>query len=740
MPPSNALFNVLLMLILPLPSRLSVALFGGLSMALFFGQANHAGLQAQCVDHPWALAGQGSERDEAHGIGVDSAGNAYLAGWFDSDQLDFGGGIVAVNSSIGQNGNGDAFLVKIAPDGTPLWARSAGGNQNSDWCWASATAPSGRSAIAGQFYSTTMAFGVDTSLSLSGLSTAFVAVYESDGSLAWARAFGSTGSNSAFGVAFGPDGAVHATGDFEGTLAFGDSSITSQGSDDLWLAVWNADGSERWARSMGGSGYVGGNSVAVAPDGMVYVSGRSFSSTVSFAGGVENNAGLSDLLILAYGPDGSEQHWFYGPGSNGDEIRALAVDADGRVYAAGAFISTDLDVGGTSLASNGVWDLLLLRFTPELNPVWVRHGGGTGSDHGYGLSIDPAGHAVLSGLAGNAAFVLGGTSVSQQGVLHAGYDSTGALLWAESHGGNFPQFDQANAVACAPNGDLQLAVKFQSGDIDFGGGTVLLSGGGFANSEVGTVRRRSPLGLRLGPPPANEDLCAGASVSLSVSVLEPVPDSLSYAWQLDGVPLPGATGPELFLSDLDTGQAGSYTCLVGWACGSVLSGPTTIAVRPQPPAPLLAMTTAGDSLQAIGPGDVFVWTLDGTLLPFSGAVVPLSGSGAYTATAILSGCPGPPSIPLLVSGLDLSAAQAWSLHPQPAADVLHLQGLSAGTWTLRLSNLEGRVLASTILDANGGSIRWVLPRLPAGSYLLQGSSETGSEHERIATLVLLSGR
>ncbi|MBI1193906.1 MAG: hypothetical protein GC205_12165 [Bacteroidetes bacterium] len=474
-------------------------------------------LSAQCLDYPWARTGNGLERDEAWDIGTALAGNTYMGGWFDSDVLNFGSGVSATNSAASQNGNGDAFLVKFSPDGTPLWARSAGGADNSDWAWAMAAAPAGGAVIGGEFFSATMNFGGGVSLSNSGLSNGFVAHYSSEGDVLWARKFGSGGTTSIYGLTVDAAGQVYATGTFEETATFAGSTLTSLGGDDLFLAVYDSDGTELWARSMGGSGFVSGTDVAVGPDGDIYVSGRSFSGDIAFAGTSQTNAGLSDLLVLHYSATGAELGWFYAGAVESEEAASVAVDADGRVYLTGSFWSNPLPFGPFTLNSAGEWDTFLGRFTADLTPLWVRTGGGTDSDRAEGLAISTDGTIALAGEAGSPPSLFGAVSVPDQGILHVGYDSLGNTLWAEANGGITPWFDRAVSVAFSPEGDLAIAGTFLSSTIDFGGGVSISRVGGPSFTDLFAIRRRSPLGLRIVDQPEPLAVCAGDSAIFLVA-------------------------------------------------------------------------------------------------------------------------------------------------------------------------------------------------------------------------------
>ena len=79
-------------------------------------------------------------------------------------------------------------------------------------------------------------------------------------------------------VAVAPDGSVYVCG-------YTDS--VGAGNDDLLLAKFNESGGEQWKKTLGGSSSDYGYSVAVAPDGSVYVCGHTISV----------GSGRSDLLL-----------------------------------------------------------------------------------------------------------------------------------------------------------------------------------------------------------------------------------------------------------------------------------------------------------------------------------------------------------------------------------------------------------------------------------------------------------
>ncbi|MDC0743063.1 hypothetical protein [Polyangium mundeleinium] len=163
-------------------------------------------------------------------IEPDAAGNVYLAGVF-SETWDFGGGPVTSKAS---EGAGDAFLVKLDPNGKYLWGKFFGNGQYQS-ANAITTDPSG-SVILGGSFGGTVDFGAGVLQASSPLSLdIFVAKFSPDGEPLWSRRFG--GGNALFlspnGLVVAPSGHVYMAGTVYGDLDFGsgDLKATHAGAD-----------------------------------------------------------------------------------------------------------------------------------------------------------------------------------------------------------------------------------------------------------------------------------------------------------------------------------------------------------------------------------------------------------------------------------------------------------------------------------------------------------------------------
>lgn len=96
-----------------------------------------------------------------------------------------------------------------------------------------------------------------------------VAKYTPDGQMAWAKQAGGNGYDYGQSLAVTPDGVSYVTGTFEYSAPFDHLTLTSRGGDDLFLAKYAPDENLEWMTQAGGSGHDGTGVLAVVRDGDV---------------------------------------------------------------------------------------------------------------------------------------------------------------------------------------------------------------------------------------------------------------------------------------------------------------------------------------------------------------------------------------------------------------------------------------------------------------------------------------
>jgi hypothetical protein len=179
---------------------------------------------------------------------------------------------------------GDAYLVKLAPSGQPVFATHFGGS-GQDSPLAIGVDPDGNIYIAGFTTSTDLPVTSDALQADYGGGTAFgfgdvfIAKFSADGSqLLYCSYLGGRGDEICGSLAFDPHGnlllaGVTASGDFPGTKRVG-----SRKKNNAFVAKLSADGQQLlWSTVIGGSGHEAGLKVRVADDGVIYFTGSSMS-------------------------------------------------------------------------------------------------------------------------------------------------------------------------------------------------------------------------------------------------------------------------------------------------------------------------------------------------------------------------------------------------------------------------------------------------------------------------------
>ena len=205
--------------------------------------------------------------DIARDVAVHADGSFVVAGYYTQD-INFG-----LGTSF-QTGTQRAYTARFDANGDFVAARSIPAADAT----AVATFPGGAFLVTGAFGGQPI-FGAgepnETLLDAGIGGKTFVARYEADGTLGWARRGGGAD------VATFADGSFAATGLFRGTVVFGagdanEIELESAGNGDLFVSRHRADGSLLWLEHAGGPLNDAGHRVAAMPDGSVFVSALVF--------------------------------------------------------------------------------------------------------------------------------------------------------------------------------------------------------------------------------------------------------------------------------------------------------------------------------------------------------------------------------------------------------------------------------------------------------------------------------
>lgn len=191
------------------------------------------------------LGGAAGSYDGASDVAVDQDGNAIVVGTTESSDFPVRNALQAT-----MKGSADAFVAKFAPDGTLLFSTFLGGTE-SDSASAVAVDASGAIYVAGSTNSTDFPVKNGFQMSKGDVADAFVAKLAPDGSsIVWASFLGGNGSDSVFDLAVDTTGRVVVAGEVVplsgGSATFpvvgGLQSTYGGGSSDAFLSLVSADG------------------------------------------------------------------------------------------------------------------------------------------------------------------------------------------------------------------------------------------------------------------------------------------------------------------------------------------------------------------------------------------------------------------------------------------------------------------------------------------------------------------
>jgi gliding motility-associated-like protein len=255
----------------------------------------------------WAENIGSSSSDAAYSIGLDAQNNVYSTGFF-FGQADFDPGPGVFNMQT--SGFGDGFILKLAPNGDFIKASRLGGDNEVRCLQLKIDKTAGAIFVTGYFDGIAdfdPAAGVFNLNSTIGNEDAFIAKYDLNQNLLWAKQI--TGPSFQKGFALESDalGNVYCTGHFDVSADFdpgpGTFIMTAQGLADAFVCKLDAGGNFIWAIQASGSLYESGNSIKIDKNNALVVFGT-FHATTDFDPGTGTynltSAGESEAFMAKF--------------------------------------------------------------------------------------------------------------------------------------------------------------------------------------------------------------------------------------------------------------------------------------------------------------------------------------------------------------------------------------------------------------------------------------------------------
>lgn len=350
----------------------------------------------------WSSYLGGHSNDHAEAIEVDSSGNVYVAGWTFSSDFPLEG---AAQPSSG--GSSDAFITKMPPTGDRLIYSSFFGGSRREECYGLSVDSSGRASICGNTESSDLpTHGAFQNSHGGSRLDAFIARFTAGGSgISFATYLGGDKDETAHAIANGDDASLYIAGDTASTdfpvhNAYQGSKPGGYGTA-AFVTKLNPNGGISYSTYLGGSSSDWAYGIDVDSSGMAVVCGKTSSLDFPVVSPYqEEKAGAEDAFITRLTSQGSSlDSSSYLGGSDHDWCEDLQIGADGSWYLVGSTQSNDFPLAGADQSAfGGERDAVVTILDPDSKTLkYSSYFGGSGSDEGFGISLDGGGNLYIAG-------------------------------------------------------------------------------------------------------------------------------------------------------------------------------------------------------------------------------------------------------------------------------------------------------------------------------------------------------
>jgi len=499
-------------------------------------------MYAQNPQCQWAEKITGTRNEYTNSISSDVNGNVFLASAFVSDTLTFNNGIIFLNS-----GGSDGYIAKYNSSGICQWAEKIAGTDG-DYARSISTDANGNVYVAGDFWSDTLTFNNEITLSKSDGMDVYIAKYNSEGICQWAEKIAGTDWDNARSIITDVNGNVYVAGNFSSYILTFNNGISLSGSvfSDVYIAKYNNDGVCQWAEKIAGESSVYVYSISTDANGNMFVAGNFGSDTLTFNNGITLSNSGANVYIAKYNSDGVCQ-WAEKIDANGFlSVNSISTDAHCNVYVAGDFSSYLLTFNnGISLSCN-YDDVYLAKYDSDGVCQWAEKIAGNSRETASSIITVPNGNVYVAGEYDSGIITFNnGITISKSGyyknVYITKYNSNGICQWAEKIAGTEHK-DLVSSISTDAKGNVYLAGDFYSATLIFNNGITLSNTNSGEMDSYIAKYTESPQGipflssstnnamLFLSPNPVNEN-----SLNIAFNLLTPEQVTIEIANMLGEV-------------------------------------------------------------------------------------------------------------------------------------------------------------------------------------------------------------
>ncbi|CBE68996.1 MAG: hypothetical protein F9K13_11270 [Candidatus Methylomirabilis oxygeniifera] len=354
----------------------------------------------------------GSSDDWGHGITVDEGGHAYVTGETRSPNFP----TTREAFSRKYNGDREAFVTKLAPNGARLIYSTFLGGSGDDWGHGIAVDTEGHAYVTGgarsaNFPTTPGAF--DTSFN--GDRDAFVTKLAPNGArLIYSTFLGGVRYDWGYGIAIDNEAHAYVTGE---TLSLnfpttpGAFDTKPYRDRDVFVTKLAPTGAALvYSTFLGGSRSDWGHGITVDTGGHAYVTGGTLSDDFPTTSGARDTSskGHGDAFVTKLAPNGASLTYSTYLGGNEYDIGfGIGIDDEGHAYVTGRTKSLNFPTtpGAIDTSYNGWGDAFVTKLVPTgFSLVYSTFLGGNQHDWGEAIAVDKEGHVYVTGGAKSSDF------------------------------------------------------------------------------------------------------------------------------------------------------------------------------------------------------------------------------------------------------------------------------------------------------------------------------------------------
>ncbi|MGH9837979.1 MAG: SBBP repeat-containing protein [Blastocatellia bacterium] len=493
----------------------------------------------------------GSHQDSGRDITADANGNAYITG--DTLSTNF----PTHNALQPTKGGGfsiteDVFVTKLNAAGNLVYSTYLGGS-GIDHGLGIAVDANGNTYVTGWTHSTDFPTANPLQPTSGGNGDVFLTKLNAAGSaLVYSTYLGGSGFDGAISfnkntndIYVDASGSAYVTGTTSSTDFPTQNAMqpTSGGSFDAFVTKLNAAGSALvYSTYLGGNGTEGGFAIVVDASGSAYIAGGTTSTnfpTASPLQAAHSGGAVWEGFVTKLNATGSALVYSTYLGSTSQDLGyGIAVDASGNAYITGETSSFNFahfpTVNPLQPTIGGGFDAFVTKVNAAGSALlYSTYLGGSGSEIGFGITVDTNGNAYVTGWTTSTDFPTASpvqpTSGGASDAFVTKVNAAGsALIYSTYLGGSSD--DRPLNLAVDANGNAYVTGFTRSTNFPTVNAAQSTFGGGFNDAFLVKIKDNQPPTVDAGRP---YDVNEGVSVTVTATGSDPEGGALTYAWDLD---------------------------------------------------------------------------------------------------------------------------------------------------------------------------------------------------------------